>query len=257
MSIHVVDPDFTDILYDHKAAMLSEFHCHQIGEISSYDKDTQTAEIKIKMKAMLQNGDTISYPLLVDCPVFVIQGGGAYVEFPIAEGDECIVLFNDRDIDNWFAGANKEPNTGRKHSLADGIAIVGINAKDKTFEMDGEIVKIITNDNPFKIDAGSKDISIVTTGNLEVTDTNSISMSAVEKIELKDAAKIDMLGATESFVNGDTLYNQLNTIITALQTFATGLNPTTLAAQASTLASAMGTALGLLSQIKSTKIKGE
>jgi len=87
--------------------------------------------------------------------------------------------------------------------------------------------------------------------------------SGSQKIELNNTKDqitgpaLDLLGATESFVKGDTLETQLNIILTALQTFSTGLNPTTLAAQSATLATAIGTALGILNQIKSTTIKGE
>lgn len=47
---------------------------------------------------------------------------------PIAKGDSCFVLFNDRDIDNWFFdGGVKVPNTNRIHDISDGLVVVGVN----------------------------------------------------------------------------------------------------------------------------------
>lgn len=95
-------------------------------------------------------------------------------------------------------------------------------------------------------------------GELTIKDStgNEITMKSGE-IDIKGVANIKLNGGTEEFVKGGTLYTQLNTIITALQTFTSGLNPTTLAAQATVCNTAMGTALGILSLIKSTTIKGE
>jgi hypothetical protein len=46
--------------------------------------------------------------------------------FPVAAGDPCLVLFHDRDMDNWFvSGGAAAPNSIRMHSLSDGLVIVG------------------------------------------------------------------------------------------------------------------------------------
>ena len=60
--------------------------------------------------------------------MFVLFGGKAFIGMPIAAGDPCIVLFNDRDLDIWFKNGTTgaAPNSLRMHSAADGIAIVGI-----------------------------------------------------------------------------------------------------------------------------------
>ena len=58
----------------------------------------------------------------------VFLGGAATaLTFPIAKGDECLVLFNDRDMDNWFTGGGGGAvATPRLHSFADGIILVGL-----------------------------------------------------------------------------------------------------------------------------------
>jgi hypothetical protein len=80
------------------------------------------------------------YPLLIKCPVFHLYGGSAYMTFPIVAGDNCILLFNDREIDNWFvAGGVQAPTALRAHDISDAIALVGIR------NLQNSIVNYLTN----------------------------------------------------------------------------------------------------------------
>lgn len=108
---------------------LSTINCHQVGEIVSFNASNQTAEVQIKMLKPY-NGELKSYPILIDCPCIVLGGGKGRITFPIQAGDSCVVLFNDRDIDNWFSGGQTmQPRTNRMHSFSDAIALVGVHNK--------------------------------------------------------------------------------------------------------------------------------
>ena len=134
----ITDPDLRTILNGLKAEVMSGLNCHQVGRIESYNVATQTATVSITMKRVVFNkeqtlngqlqlqSNLVDYPILVDCPVFVLFGGGARLTMPIQAGDTCLVLFGDRDIDNWFAaGTTQAPNSARTHRLSDGFALVG------------------------------------------------------------------------------------------------------------------------------------
>lgn len=102
-----------------------KLNCHRIGTIVSFDSTKQTASVQIASLAVF--GDkTVPYPVLTQCPVFVPSGGNGCLTMPVSSGDSCLVLFNDRDIDNWYeSGAVTAPNTARTHDLSDGLVIVG------------------------------------------------------------------------------------------------------------------------------------
>lgn len=102
-----------------------KLNCHRIGTIVSFDSAKQTASVQIAALAVF--GDkTVPYPVLTQCPVFVPSGGNGCLTMPVTPGDSCLVLFNDRDIDNWYeSGAVTAPNTARTHDLSDGLVIVG------------------------------------------------------------------------------------------------------------------------------------
>lgn len=136
-------PDLDDLLEESRSALLANLNCIQIGQLQKVNDD-QTVEIKIQYLRRLPDGKTAKYPLLVDCPYIVISGGGAYLDMPVKNGDYCLVLFNDRNIDDWWDTANVAiPADTRKHSISDGFALVGINPKTKALANDGTFVRLL------------------------------------------------------------------------------------------------------------------
>ena len=123
--------NFFDII---KKDILINLNCHHIGIVQSFNSSTQRAQVKIVYNKTLQvlnwNGyelQNVSYPIMADCPVIVLGGGLTSLTFPITIGDECLVLFNDRDIDNWISNSvTLEVNSSRLHSFSDGIILVGL-----------------------------------------------------------------------------------------------------------------------------------
>lgn len=139
----ILPPDFDDILLELKNEIFANLNCVQIGKIQKVNNN-QTVEIQIQVKRRISGDQTADYPLLVDCPYFVLSGGGAYIDMPIKKGDPCLILFNDRNIDNWWSTENvKEPADRRKHNLSDGIALVGISSNVNFLVNDGTFVRIL------------------------------------------------------------------------------------------------------------------
>jgi hypothetical protein len=68
----------------------------------------------------------VSLPVLVDVPVVWPSGGGFTMTFPIAAGDECLVVFSSRCIDGWWSlGGTQNPPEIRMHDLSDGFCLPG------------------------------------------------------------------------------------------------------------------------------------
>jgi len=146
MTRQIESPDLKEVLDDNKLSIFSEFNCHTIGRIESFDTSTQTASIRIVYKRII-NEIAYDYPLLVDCPVVVLTGGDSSIRFPITEGDTCIIFFNDRDIDIWLdSGQITTLNSERTHSLSDGMALVGIrNSQNEISNYVSDRLEIVKN----------------------------------------------------------------------------------------------------------------
>ncbi len=125
----LLSPELLDAFGQHKLDIFRTMHCIKPGKIQIFDGSKKTAQVKILLKRVLGDGTIAEYPVLVDCPVVTIQGGGAALEFPIMAGDDCLLFFADRNIDVWFKnGSAAAPFDARCHDLSDGFALVGINS---------------------------------------------------------------------------------------------------------------------------------
>jgi hypothetical protein len=137
-NILVTEPTLTDLMMEFERNIMLKLNCHAIGKIESFDSATQTAQVSfVYQRAFVEkqpNGTYLqvpkSYPLLAQCPVVSLYGGTAGLTFPITKGDNCIIFFNDRDLDIWFSyNQTTLPNSTRTHSLADAMVLVGLRTK--------------------------------------------------------------------------------------------------------------------------------
>lgn len=158
--INKLNYDLEDVIFAMKNNIFSTMNCIKIGKIEKVTTSEQTIEAQIQWKVTLEDGTVKRYPLLIDCPFFVLQGGGAFLDMPIKAGDYCILLFNDRDISNWLeTGAEVELNTNRKHSLSDAIALVGINPSSSALALDGN--KVILDATDFNVEIKGLDLTLL------------------------------------------------------------------------------------------------
>ena len=130
-------PNLDTILYKKNFEIMAKINCMQIGIVQKFYPENQTADIILVAKRKISeslNGEFIykDYPPLLSVPCIVLRGGLGVLEMPITAGDECLILFNDRDIDNWYLSGKVSANkTDRMHDFNDGIALVGIGSMSK------------------------------------------------------------------------------------------------------------------------------
>lgn len=155
----VAKPDLKALLDRVQYDTSRSINCVLAGKIVSFDAASNTASVAVQLKTRKANGLDESFPVLSDCPVFILSGGNTHVSMPIVAGDYCLVLFHDRDMDAWWAsGVAMPPMSNRAHSLSDGIVLVGITPKtdpitlasnpgikstDKTVEISGVGANVI------------------------------------------------------------------------------------------------------------------
>ena len=108
---------------------LKELHTSLPGIIKSFDAKTQTATVQPAINRIWVDdggGGSIPIPLCSNVPVQFPRGGGYVLTFPVTPGDECLLVFAERAIDNWWAnGGNQDPAEFRMHDYSDGFAILG------------------------------------------------------------------------------------------------------------------------------------
>jgi hypothetical protein len=149
----IPEQDLRALLDSEQVRLFAKFNGCRVGVINSYANQKAVVQL-VNTQAVFNTPMTSSveptkptlypYPLLVDVPVFVLSGGAGYITCPISKGDPCIVLFNDRDLDPWFTAGTlgAPPNSTRMHSLADGIALVGIRPATNPIPSNGSAIVV-------------------------------------------------------------------------------------------------------------------
>ena len=156
------------------------------GIIRSFDDDAITATVQPAIQGIVQmpggNYTPVNLPLLLDVPVVFPRGGGGVLTFPLAAGDECLVVFSSRCIDAWWqSGGVQIPMEMRMHDLSDGFALPGpYSQAQKISGISRNSVQLRSADGSTFIDLNPKarTVKIVAPGGFEV-DAPSLFNGAV------------------------------------------------------------------------------
>lgn len=110
------------------ADIMFRMRCAIPAIIQSYNayQNTVEAQPAIRERLVMEDGSIqyLNLPLLINVPVVFPSSGSASITFPISKGDECLIIFSDLAIDNfWTSGLVQNPIEVRRHDLSDGIAI--------------------------------------------------------------------------------------------------------------------------------------
>lgn len=190
-----VPPSMTALLEAVKREVKKAINAVRIGIIQGFDiggagvAATVTVKIAQQQVTSIQADGTrtlAEYPVLLKVPVYFPAGGGYTLTFPIAAGDECIILFNDREIDNWLInGGGTAPTSGRVHDLSDGMALVGLRSNPRA------LTGISTTTTQLRSDDGHNYVEVA---------AGIVNINATVKINLT-APQVNII-ATETNITG-------------------------------------------------------
>lgn len=103
-------------------------------------------------------------PVVADVPVVFPGGGGMRLTFPIAAGDEVLLVFSCRPIDSWWqSGGQQRPANARMHDLSDAFAIPGPMSKPHV------ISGVSTSAVELRSDDGNTKLSVAPSGAVTIT----------------------------------------------------------------------------------------
>lgn len=159
---------------------LKDLHTSIPGIVESFDAEKQLASVQpaIKRIFITRDGDTeiltpSDLPILINVPVIFPRGGGFSLTFPVKKGDECLLTFCERSIDNWHnTGKIQVPGARRFHSLSDATAFVGISS------LTNKIPDYSTIGVQIKKDDGSVSITIKDDGDIEMISPTKVFVDA-------------------------------------------------------------------------------
>lgn len=135
--MYSVTPTKTDTVFMNRLIIkkaLSKLNSHRVGRIVAFYKEDLTCDVKLLEQITQGKGGTAEFSLLLKLPLIIEGTEDSHITFGNIVGSECLVHFNDRDIDNWFkTGEVYKPNTTRLHDLSDGFVTLRPYSKVKVF----------------------------------------------------------------------------------------------------------------------------
>lgn len=160
---------------------LKDLHTSMPGIIVEFDAVNQLAQVQPAIKRIFRQERTdevllvpTALPVLINVPVIFPRGGGFSLTFPVKPGDECLIEFCERCIDDWHeTGEVKKPTSKRFHSLSDAVCFVGISSKpNKIPNYDADNVEL-------KKDDGNVFIKLYQNGDLELFTASNLAADCV------------------------------------------------------------------------------
>lgn len=169
---------------------LSEMHICMPAKIISYDFKIRKASVQPSLNLKFNDDEFLIFPIIHNVPVMQPSSGGASINFPIKQGDNVLLTFSERSLEEWLKdGKQVTPDDSRQNNLTDAIAHIGLkpfneisdveNNDDLLVNFSGSKIRIKPNNvveiEASKINLISSDVSI--TGKL--TANNLVANTAV------------------------------------------------------------------------------
>ena len=121
-------PDMGQIIKSSGLAMASELNCMRIGIVQEFYPQDLTVQVQIAGKRTIGLNPDGTQRVREYAPIYAkVCYCNPFITYPIKKGDECVLLFSDREIESWFINGDVNPEGyTRMHDLTDAVALFGI-----------------------------------------------------------------------------------------------------------------------------------
>jgi len=163
-------PELSTVIRANIDSVLMDANFCLPGKITAYDPDTQYADVEVQLLQKFTDGSLIPFPVIPHVPVKQLRsnGGKTFIHMPLVIGDDVILVFSQRSLDNWkTSGGMTDPDDPRKFNITDAFALIGGSAIPDAFTpstddsieiVNGESSLIISPDGTFNIKNSNQDL---------------------------------------------------------------------------------------------------
>lgn len=152
------------------------------GIVKSVNFSQMTCQVQPAIQGQIQDEtgaiQNVNYPLLLDVPIVFPSAHGFIITFPLAAGDEVLVIFASRCIDSWWqsGGYNNRPVELRMHDLSDGFALPGPKSVPNV------VGSISTTGLQIRNNAGTTYVEIAADGKIKLVSPSEIDVTGNLKV---------------------------------------------------------------------------
>ena len=121
----------------------SMLHVSMPAIIKEVDYDRMVVSVQPSIMEKISNGDGTSkdvpFPIIEDVPLVYPSSSYFTIFFPVAKGDECLLIFADSCIDSWWqSGGIQSQFEARRHDLSDCFAIPAMMSQPMKVDVSSE-----------------------------------------------------------------------------------------------------------------------
>lgn len=199
-------PDLGQIIKTSGLSIASELNCMRIAIVQEFYPDDLTVQVQIAGKKTIGLNPDGSQRVREYAPIYAkICYCNPFITYPIKKGDECVLLFSDREIESWFINGDVNPEGySRMHDLTDAVALFGIRSIPNMIQILTDALHLYYGNSDIQIKDSQINITtpeIAVTGNtVQTGDITATNLSATAAVENENFQTAD--GKTVTVKNG-------------------------------------------------------
>lgn len=188
--------DLTQIQEISNSNTAQEMNCVRIGVIQEFYPENLTAQVRLVDKMLTGLNPDGSQILKEYPPIYAkVCYCNPFCTFPLTQGMECVLLFNDRELETWFInGGSNIQAYPRMHDLTDAIAIVGIRSLPQMIQILTDCLHLFYGQSDLQLKAQQ---TVLNSPQIDLNGTNAINATS---------ATITLEGNTIN-INGNLVIN--------------------------------------------------
>ena len=169
--------DLTQIQEISNSNTAQEINCIRIGVIQEFYPENLTAQVRLVDKILTGLNPDGSQILKEYPPIYAkVCYCNPFCTFPLTQDMECVLLFNDRELETWFInGGSNIQAYPRMHDLTDAIAIVGIRSLPQMIQILADCLHLFYGQSDLQIKAQQ---AVLNSPQIDLNGTNAINAAS-------------------------------------------------------------------------------
>ena len=172
--------DLSQVVKSFNLSTASELNCLRVGIVREFYPEDLTVQVQITNKRPIGLNSDGTQAVRDFAPIYAkVCYCNPFATWEIKPGDECLVLFADREIESWFINGDINPEAHtRMHDLTDAVALFGVRSIPKMIEIVRNCLNLFYGNSFIKIDENGITIdasSVQINGSLVINGTPYLS----------------------------------------------------------------------------------
>ena len=120
--------DLGQTIKNYNLSAMSNLNCMRIAVVEEFYPEDLTVQVRIVNKRTIGTNQDGSPRVRDFAPIYAkVCYCSPFATWEIKKGDECVLLFADREIESWFINGDVNPEGyTRMHDLTDAVALFGV-----------------------------------------------------------------------------------------------------------------------------------